>query len=51
MSGLNRIKAGELTVKKLKGKALVKALGKEFSPESLLEANRTHGNNKKNKKK
>lgn len=39
MSGLNRLINSDLTVKKLKGKALVAAVGKEFSPEAILKRN------------
>lgn len=39
-AGLHRLATGELTIQKKKGKALTKAVGKAFAPETILRKNR-----------
>jgi hypothetical protein len=45
-SGVNRIIAGELTLQKKKGKALVKAQDEAFDQKKILEKGRSKGNRK-----
>lgn len=38
-AGLHRMANADLTIKKLKGKQLTKAVGKVFAPEAILKRN------------